>query len=259
MNTTQIQIKKIQLIAAALLALGAAGTSAHAQTWAKTGSPGNLPATAQVTQGSGELQEITGAFTYTTTGSERTVVNTSNPDLFEILIDGTSPFSATTFGEASSLYDPQLFLFNAAGAGVYANDDASDFTTSALIAPTTSPAPGLYYLGIATYGVVPRSGTGTASDIFPNTVDDTSGNVSFTGLKTPFSGATAPLTNWYLSGADVETGYYGIALTGASYAVPAAVPEASTAVSFGLPVLLGLALLLVKAHRRTKQASTLPA
>ncbi len=259
MNTTKIQTKKIQLIAVALFALGAAATSAHAQTWAKTGSPGNLPATAQVTQGAGALQEIIGVFTYTTTGSERNVANVSNPDLFEILIDGSSPFSATTFGQPSNIYNPQLFLFDATGAGVYSNDDASVDTTSALIAPTTAPTPGLYYLGIATAGVVPRSGTGAGFDIFPNTVDDTSGNVGFTGLNGPKPGATGPLTNWFLSGSDVDTGYYGIALTGASYAAPAAVPEASTAVSFGLPVLLGLALLAVQARRRAKYASALPA
>ena len=254
-----MNIKKIQFTAAVFCAIGTAATGAHAQTWAKTGNPGNLPATAQVTVGMGALQEITGAFTFTTTGSERATVNVSNPDLFEILIDGSSPFSATTFGQPSSLYDPQLFLFNAAGAGVYSNDDASEYTTAALIAPTTALTPGLYYLGIATYGVVPRSGTGAAADIFANTVDDTSGNVSFTGLKGPKAGVTGPLTNWYLSSADVETGYYGIALTGASYAVPAAVPEASTAVSFGLPILFGLGLLTVRARRSTKRASAVSA
>lgn len=247
-----MNIKPIRLAAAVLFAFGAAGASAQAQTWSKTGSPGNLPGTAQVTFGTGALQEITGAFSFTTTGSERNTVNVSNPDLFEIMIDGSAPFSATTFGQDSNLYDPQLFLFNVAGYGVYANDDASEFTTQALIAPTTAVAPGLYYLGIATYGVVPRSGSGASGDIFDNTIDDTSGNTSFTGLKGPKAGISGPLTNWFLSGADVETGYYGIALTGASYAAPAAVPEASTAVSFGLPLLLCAAL---AARRRAKRAS----
>ncbi|MGI4788713.1 MAG: hypothetical protein ACRYFS_07665 [Janthinobacterium lividum] len=248
---------KFQLTAAVFLALGTAATSSHAQTWAKTGTPGNLPATAQVTLGLGSLQEITGAFTYTTTGSERTTVNVSNPDLFEILIDGSSPFSATTLGQPSNLFDTQLFLFNAAGSAVYANDDAGEFSKASLIDPTVSPAAGLYYLGIATYGAVPRSGTGAAGDMFANTVDNTSGTVSFTDLQGPKAGVTGPLTNWFLSGSDVETGYYGIALTGASYAIPsaAAVPEASTAISFGLPVMLGLVILTVQGRRRARQAS----
>lgn len=247
MNTT-----KIRLTAAVLLAFGAAAPSAHAQVWAKTGTPGNLPMTAQVTQGVGALQGITGAFTFTTTGSERTVVNVSNPDLFQIRIDGSAPFSATTIGQVSNLFNPQLFLFNSAGAAVYANDDASDFTTGALINPAASPAPGLYFLGIATYGVVPRSGSGAAFDMFDNAVDAAPGSVPFTGLKSPKSGVTGPLTNWFLSGADVETGFYGIALTGASYAA-APVPEASTTVSFALLLALGAGGMAIAAKRRKAQ------
>lgn len=237
-------------LTAAVLLLGMAATGAHAQTWAKTGTPGNLPGTAQVTQGFGALEEITGVFTFTTTGSERSVRNISDPDLFEIRIDGTSPFSATTLGEPSNIFNPQLFLFDASGYGVYANDDAFSFTTGALISPDFIPAPGLYYIGIAPYGVVARSGDGAGTDIFANTVDDTSGAVTFTGLKTPNAGS-GPLTNWFLSSSEVETGYYGIALTGASYAA-APVPEASTLLSFGLPVVCGAVLLL---RRRVKQAA----
>ena len=238
----------VRTIAAVLLALGMATPGAHAQTWTKTGTPGNLPATAQVTQGVGALQEITGAFTFTTTGSERTTVNVSNPDLFEISITGSTPFSATTIGQPSSLFNPQLFLFNASGAGVYYNDDATQFTTGALINPTASLTPGLYFLGIATYGVVPRSGNGAAFDMFSNSVDDTT-ITDFTGLRTQKPGVTGPLTNWFLSGADVETGSYGIALTGASFAA-APVPEASTTVSFGLLLALGLGGLVVAAKRK---------
>ena len=239
-------------IAAALLAL--VGTGAQAQTYTKVGTgQDSLPATAQFTQGLGALQEITGAFTFTTVGAERATVNVSNPDLFEISITGGTPFSATTIGQPSSLFNPQLFLFNAAGGAVYANDDASQFTTGALINPTAPLTPGLYFLGIATYGVVPRSGTGATFDMFDNTVDDTSGNTSFTGLKGPKSGVTGPLTNWFLSGADVETGSYSIALTGASYA-SAPVPEASMTVSFGLLLALGIGGLVIAAKRKKASA-----
>lgn len=247
MNTT-----KIRLTAAVFLALAATATSTQAQTYAKVGTnQDSLPATAQITQGVGDLQEITGVFTFTTIGTERTVANVSNPDLFEIRIDGSTPFSATTIGQVSNIFDTQLFLFDAAGKGVYANDNASDFTTKSLLDPTTTPAPGLYFLGIATYGAVPRSGSGATFDIFDNPIDDTSGSVSFTGLKGPKSGATGPLTNWFLSGANVETGYYSIALTGASYA-SAPVPEASTTVSFGL--LLALGGLVIAAKRKKASA-----
>lgn len=238
------------LLTTALALFALAGTGAHAQTYTKVGTAqDSLPATAQITQGIGALQEITGAFTFTTTGSERATVNVSNPDLFEIRIDGSALFSATTIGQPSSLFNPQLFLFNAAGAGVYYNDDASAFTTGALINPTTSPTPGLYFLGIATYGVVPRSGTGAAFDMFSNSVDDTT-ITDFTGLRTPKPGVSGPLTNWFLSSADVETGSYSIALTGASFASPPAVPEASTTVSFGLLLALGLGGLVVAARKK---------
>ena len=249
MNTT-----KRLLTAAALLAFGMATASAQAQTWTKTGNPGNLPSNAQVTVGTGALETITGVFSYTTTGAERATVNVSNPDLFAIQIDGTSPFSATTLGQPSDLYDTQLFLFDSAGYGVYANDDAFDFGRGALISPDISPAPGLYYLGIASEGIVARSGTTAATDIFNNTVDDTTGATPFTGLRTPRPGA-GPLSRWFLSSLDVETGYYTVALTGASFAAApnaAPVPEASTWVSFGLPALLVLGVL---ARRRVKPAA----
>lgn len=253
MNT----IKRL-LTATALLALGTAGMSAQAQTWTKTGTPGNLPSNAQITVGTGALEEITGTFTFTTTGTERTVGNGSNPDLFAIQIDGTSPFSATTFAQVSDIYDTQLYLFDASGYGVYANDDAfaaDGFIQSraALIAPDVPLASGLYYLGISTGGIVARSGTTASTDIFDNTVDDTSGATPFTGLRTARPGS-GPLTRWFLSGSDVETGSYTIALTGASFAAsPNAmpVPEASTWVSFGVPTLFVLGVLV---RRRVKPA-----
>lgn len=257
MNTT-----KQLLTAAALLTLGMATAGVHAQTWTKTGNPGNLPSNAQITVGTGALESITGVFSYTTTGSERATVNVSNPDLFAIQIDGTSPFSATTLGQPSNLYDTQLFLFDSSGYGVYANDDAfgaDSFIQSkaALISPDVSPAPGLYYLGIASEGIVARSGTTAATDIFDNTVDDTTGATPFTGLRTPRPGA-GPLTQWFLSSSDVETGYYTIALTGASFgASPGAapVPEASTWVSFGVPSLLMLGVLVRRRVKQTASAS----
>ncbi len=250
-----MNITKQLLTAAALLTLGT--VSAHAQTWTKTGSPGNLPSNAQITVGTGALESITGVFSYTTIGSERATVNVSNPDLFAIQIDGTSPFSATTLGQPSNLYDTQLFLFDASGYGVYANDDAFEGFRGALISPDISPAPGLYYLGIASEGIVARSGTTAATDIFDNTVDDTTGATPFTGLRTPRPSA-GPLTQWFLSSSDVETGYYTIALTGASFAGSpnaAPVPEASTWVSFGAPALLVLAVIARRRVKRTASAS----
>lgn len=249
----KMNITKLQTTAAVLLAFGAAVSGASAQTYAKSGLTGNVPGNSQITQGLGSLTEITGTFDFETTGSERSVRNSAFPDLFEIFIDGSSPFSATTLGQPSSVYDTQLFLFDFSGNGLYANDDASDFSKGSLIFPTVNPNPGLYYLGVATYGTVARSGPGAASDIFDNTIDDTSGAVSFTGLKEARPGS-GPLTQWFRSTANVETGSYSIALTGASFAVPP-VPEASTTVSLALLLALGLGGMTVAARRKKAQVS----
>ena len=237
--------QKLFVTAAALLALGFAASSAQAQTWTKTGNPGNLPSTAQITLGTGSLDTIIGSLTTTSTAS-----TASRPDLFQIYITGASAFSATTISFDTTIYDTQLFLFDSTGAGVYANDDTTDFAKGATLNPTGLLTPGLYFLGVSSYGAIPRSGTGAAFDMFPNTFDDTTGDVSFTGLKTPTAAGANSLTNWSLSGADVETGTYSISLTGTTYAAP--VPEASTLISFGVPALLVLAVLV---RRRVKPAA----
>lgn len=230
----------------AALALLALGTGAQAQTFTKVGTAiDNLPGIAQFTLGTGSLTTILGSLTTTSATS-----TASNPDLFTIYINGTSLFSATTVGPATTIFDTQLFLFDSTGAAVYANDDASDFTKGALLNPTVALTPGLYFLGVSAYGAVPRSGVGAAFDMFPNSVDDVSGTIPFTGLKGPKAGVTGPLNNWFLSGADVEAGAYSIALNGASYASSAPVPEASTTVSFALLLALGAGGMAVAAKRK---------
>ena len=232
------------LLATALAFLALAGTGAQAQTYTKVGTAlDNLPATAQFTTGVGSLTTILGSLTTTSATS-----TASNPDLFAIYIDGSSLFSATTFGVNTTLFDTPLFLFNSTGAGVYANDDISDFSKRSAINAPVALTPGLYFLGISAYGAIPRSGTGAAFDIFANPVDDIT-ITDFTALRTPKPGITGPLTNWNLSTADVETGVYSIGLTGASFA-SAAVPEASTIVSFGLLLALGLGGLVLASKRK---------
>ena len=231
---------------AALAALALLGTGAQAQTYTKVGTgPDSLPANAQVTQGFGTLTTILGSLSTVSTAS-----TASNPDLFEIYIDGTAPFSATTHSFDTTIYDTQLFLFNLDGTGVYANDDASDFARYSVITAPAPLTPGLYFLGVSSYGAIPRSGVGAAFDMFPNTFDDTSGRTPTTGLRTPTPGVTGPLTNWFVSGADVETGAYSIILSGVSYAVP----EASTTVSLGLLLALGGGLALASRRRKAQAA-----
>jgi hypothetical protein len=90
-------------------------------------------------------------------------------DVFKIFLTGGQTFSATT--SASSLafnnFDSQLFLFDSAGLGVYANDDDTtsppQSTLPSAIAFTPAAA-GIYYLAIAGSGFLPLSGGGF---IFP--------------------------------------------------------------------------------------------
>lgn len=226
------------------------GPSASAQTWTKLDGYGNLPGTAQVTAGAGPLTTITGTLSSTITGSERTVAEPSNPDLFKIFINDSSAnlFSATTVGLPTTLYNPELFLFNAGGFGINFNNDASLYSRQSTIAPTTALTPGLYYIGIGVFGAIPRSGTGAstaAADIFPDPIDGAS--VGFNGLYGPTGGGGgSALTRWAITSSDVETGSYTIGLTGATFA---AAPEPSQAAVFvlGLMVLGGLVL---RARRR---------
>ncbi len=232
------------LLTAAMLTV-TFGSAASAQTWIKTGNPGNLPSTAQITAGIGPLTTITGTLTSTITGTERTVAEPSNPDLFKIYINDSSAnlFSATTVGLPTTLYNPQLFLFDANGVGIFFNNDASYYSRQATLAPPTALTPGLYYLGIGVFGAIPRSGTGTSTasnDIFPDPVDGAA--VGFNGLYGPTGGGGgSALTRWAITSTDVETGSYTIGLTGATFA---AAPEPSQTAVFvlGISVLGGLCL-----------------
>lgn len=238
-----------KLLTVAVL-VAALGQAASAQTWNKTGNPGNLPGTAQITTGVGPLTMITGTLTSTITGTERTVAEPSNPDLFKIYINDSSTnlFSATTVGLPSTLYNPELFLFDSNGLGVYFNNDASYYSRQSTVAPATALTPGLYYIGIGVFGAIPRSGTGastSANDIFPDPVDGAS--VGFNGLYGPTGGGGgSALTRWAITSSDVETGSYTIGLTGATFA---AAPEPSQAAVLVLGI-AGLGVLLLRARRR---------
>ncbi|ASC71912.1 hypothetical protein XM38_028660 [Halomicronema hongdechloris C2206] len=104
-------------------------------------------------------------------------------DLFQLFLTGGQQFSATTIntdsligipiddtlGSPSDLLgDPQLFLFDAMGNGVYANDDG--FTSVQATLPSSfslTPAEsGIYFLGISSADFDPVSADG---EIFPDT------------------------------------------------------------------------------------------
>lgn len=216
-------LKNLLVATLSLTGLLCAAVPANALPWTEIGNAGDLLGTAQLTTGAGTLTSISGTLS---TGSD--------VDMFGIHISNPAAFSATTVGGAG--FDTQLFLFNAAGIGIYANDDSIGTRSTLPAGHATSPTTtGLYYLAISQYNRDPFSSGGL---IFPNS--------PFTGVFGPTGpGGALPVSSWSGSGG---TGAYTITLAGASLANVAATPEPS---SF---LLLGSGLATFSAWRRRKRA-----
>jgi hypothetical protein len=174
-------------------------------------------------------------------------------DLFKIFLTGNQTFSATTFnsdtigipidnelGNPSAFVgDPRLFLLDAFGKGVYANDDLFGSTQATLTSGGLSPlAPGVYFLGISSSSLNPISADG---EIFPSALFD-----QVVGPTGP--GGNSPLAGF--AGSSNTSGIYRIALTGAQTIAtgddPASVPEPAIALSL---LILGAGLTVSKASQ----------
>ena len=151
------------------------------------GDAGDVPATAQ---------DLTQAQQTTINGQ---VADGNDADLFRICLSGGQTFSATTVGLSD--VDTQLFLFDAAGFGIYAHDDGTT-KQSTLPAghPLTPQTSGEYILGISAYDRDPHSVDG---EIFSDVAFVTPANGR---------GAGAPAVSW--DGIPRDSGTYTIALTG---------------------------------------------
>lgn len=229
--------------ALAFLLVSAATGPANARDYTEIGDAGQLLPTAQITYGGGATV-IDGIF--------GTLSGASDVDLFQIFLPGGGLFSATTVetfdpssGVFQPLYDSALFLFNASGFGVYANDDdplASPRPDSTLPAldPLTPLTAGLYYLAITASPRVPTSAGGLR--IFPDL--STSLTYQYTDVVGPTGpGGGASLSGW--TETHVETGVvYRIALTGTQFAV---IPEPGTL------LLIAVGTLVPLAHTRRRQ------
>jgi hypothetical protein len=163
--------------------------------WTEIGDAGELPGTAQVVYGSGPLFTITGAYGTGTDGA----------DMFQIKIVDPAGFSASADAQ-----DPQLYLFDATGMGVYANDDSFGTLDSYLppgdiYSPIT---PGLYYLVITG---APRDPVSAGGRIFPDQPWE-----AVQGPTGP--GGGSPLSSWI--GSTGTASEYTIKLTGAAH-IPA--------------------------------------
>ena len=200
-------MKKFFAAGLAMVTVLVLSPTGSAQTWTEEGDAGSLPAIAQITAGIGQLTTITG-----------TISNTFDPDMYQIYLTGGGTFSATTVGQPGTLFDTQLFLFDATGRGVYANDDevggASFRSTLPAFHPLTPTTAGLYYLLVTPFNYFPSSGPPTMLNLIFPLVSPERAVVGPTGL-----GGASPITA-YTGFVAVETGTYTIRLTGTEFAVP---------------------------------------
>lgn len=234
-------MKRLAAMTTALL-LGLAAPSWSDTIWIEVGDAGDLPTTAQTVEDTSFNDVVSAIF-----GS------LSNPDpfdsafdvdLYQIFISDPLEFSASTANSPGvNVSDPQLFLFDSDGHGVYMNDDdESGLNGSQSSLPAGhffSPGSvGWYYLAIGWWDNEPLDAFGSL--IFDNS------NLFGTNGPTAGSGPLSTWNNSVLQRPDLETAYE-IQLTGVS---TTPVPEPGTL------VLLATGLLSVVRRGRHMAASS---
>lgn len=182
-----IFLKKLLMATAgaAFITLGAMGAAQAQVTITENGDAGQTLDTAQqIPSGAATLDSIVG-----------TISSPQEADLFSFFIHDPAAFSATAVGGVSDVFlDPQLFLFNSNGNGVYANDDGTEGSLASTLPAGNqfSPTqPGVYFLGISDFDNDPVSAGG---EIFPEGATDAEFNTLVVGPTGP--GGGSPLTNF---------------------------------------------------------------
>lgn len=212
-------MKKLVCVAAISTVVAAfASGQAQAATFTETDDAGETLETAQTIQGALPLESISGVL------SEET----PDADLFKILLTGGQTFSATTISpdtlidlpvseqlgaSTELLEDPQLFLFDSDGRGIYGNDDGFGTIQSTLASGPGGFSPiksGIYFLGISSFGYDPVSSKGK---IFSDQNSD--------GVLEPMGPGGELFLNGF-TGSSTASWRYTITMTGAK-----AVPEPS--------------------------------
>ncbi|HIK16144.1 MAG TPA: DVUA0089 family protein [Leptolyngbyaceae cyanobacterium M33_DOE_097] len=153
---------------------------------------GNLAENGDAGQLLGNAQSFTGQVVTSISG---VTDGTNDVDLYQITLDGSQPFSASTVG----IVDTQLFLFNSTGQGIYADDQSGANNQAAL--PANNLAPGNYYLAVSAWNNDPQSAGGNIFAPGDLVVEPTG------------PGGASPLTGWNNSGLG-SSGSYTINLTG---------------------------------------------
>lgn len=245
-----------KLMKAATLAVFVTGLSSsqvQAVTFTQVGDTGQtLDAAQLIPSGALPLESISG-----------TVSAPNIAHLFKIFLTGGQTFSATTINAETLLelpvdqalgiptdllVDPQLFLFDAMGKGVYGNDDSVG-TQATLPSGGFSPLQsGAYFLAIAGSGYNPVSSLGS---IFSP--------ANPAGLFEPTgSGSAEPFSSFMGQG---DGGRYTISLTGATTDDNSnAVPEPEQTAGLVAAGLLGITYQLKKRKQQKalKRISDLP-
>lgn len=162
-------------------------------------------------------------------------------DMFKIDITDFVDFSAITTAVSFGVPDTALFLFDASGKGVYANDDISGANTLSCLPsegssnPCPSPRPagigptadGIYYLAITRSANYPLSGIADEIFTFANTTDVVGPDLTM--------GGASPITGWdgnVFTGPDFDLTAFNIELRG--------VPEPATLTLMAIGLGLGL-------------------
>jgi hypothetical protein len=161
--------------------------------------PGDTLATAMVPQGSGALTSVSDT------------LDLNGPaHMYKIQICQPASFQATTVGGTS--LDTQLFLFDANGRAVAANDQSADTNQSTITSQYTASLPvGDYYIAISEWDQDPVDASG--AELWLDNPFDTEH-----GADGP--GAANPLANWNFDHIITDGGAYTISLTGACFVGP---------------------------------------
>lgn len=185
--------------------------------WDEIGDAGATPAKAQRLIGAGAVQSISGALAFALASGE----DEDLQDMYLVRIEQPTviTFSASTDTSLNGAadFDTRLWLFNADGFGLLANDDAGrSVSQSTLLDASTDGTgiiitkPGLYFLAVSGAGTEPFSGGDDDDSIFvfasPTEVSGPDG-----------LGGGAPIEQWANDG---DQGNYVIALTGVALIAP---------------------------------------
>jgi hypothetical protein len=168
-------------------------SSAFGQAWTETGDAGDLPASAQLTVGTGQLFSISGS-----------IGGASDIDMYQIEICDSGNFSASTVG--GTTLDTQLFLFAGSGMGVVSNDDdPGGAGLQSTIPAGFVSSNGTYYLAVSLYNRDPISSGGL--------IFEPAAFTEVTIANGP--GAGSPVSGW--QNGTTGTGSYTITLNGACH------------------------------------------